>query len=428
MTAAPVALLALVFMWAGRRQALPQHQAPAFTAALATAAATVVSLAAITGAGLQMAALDLLALHVALAGLLVGLSRAMLLALCCAALVIALALWGPRPVRGGGLGWDVGARALWHLVTIACAAATAFVIDAVLKSGAAQVHSRDLRYSNLFERSPLAVVIHRHGYVLMANDAALRLLGYAKVSDLVGHLLQTHYETADHERMSRRLARAMSLPPGGTIEPADFKLTRCDGSAVYVTVASSRVELDEGPACESIYLDVSELRHNERALLRSGAMLSRFITASPDIITITVLATGRYLLVNPMFERVSGYSANEVLNMLIAESMLQQWGVEVLQAGDGYEAIDVVNRECGEPGARGLDLVLMDVHMPRLSGDETTVRLRERWDAQALPIVALTAAALVAEQQHALAVGMNDFVTKPIESQRLKGVVLRWVN
>ena len=116
------------------------------------------------------------------------------------------------------------------------------------------------------------------------------------------------------------------------------------------------------------------------------------------------------------------------VNMLIAESMLRQWGVEVLQAGDGYEAIDVVSRECGDPGARGLDLVLMDVHMPRLSGDETTVRLRERWDAQALPIVALTAAALVAEQQHALAVGMNDFVTKPIESQRLKGVVLHWVN
>ena len=69
----------------------------------------------------------------------------------------------------------------------------------------------------------------------------------------------------------------------------------------------------------------------------------------------------------------------------------------------------------------------MDIHMPGMSGYEATRRLRRTYDASELPIVALTAAALATEQARALAVGMNDFVPKPIDVDQLRTVVSRWL-
>jgi CheY-like chemotaxis protein len=109
------------------------------------------------------------------------------------------------------------------------------------------------------------------------------------------------------------------------------------------------------------------------------------------------------------------------VNMMIAVAMLEQWGVEVVQARTGQEALDVIDAEQGR-----FDAVLMDVHMPGMSGYEATQLLRRRYDAHALPIIALTAAALVSEQERTRAVGMNDFVAKPIDLQRLHATLERW--
>ena len=112
------------------------------------------------------------------------------------------------------------------------------------------------------------------------------------------------------------------------------------------------------------------------------------------------------------------------VNMMIVVAMLEQWGIEVVQAVDGRSALIEVERSVSE--GRPLALVLMDVQMPEMSGHETARLLRERHDAQALPIVALTAAALVSERDEALASGMNDFMTKPIDVKLLRATLLRY--
>jgi CheY-like chemotaxis protein len=81
----------------------------------------------------------------------------------------------------------------------------------------------------------------------------------------------------------------------------------------------------------------------------------------------------------------------------------------------------VVEREGG-----AFDVVLMDVHMPVMSGHEATRELRRRWSKDELPIVALTAAALMSEQEQSLSLGMNDFIAKPFDAERLKSALLRW--
>ncbi|MCA0177701.1 MAG: PAS domain S-box protein [Proteobacteria bacterium] len=111
------------------------------------------------------------------------------------------------------------------------------------------------------------------------------------------------------------------------------------------------------------------------------------------------------------------------VNMMIAAALLEQWGVQVAQAADGREALAAV--ATAPDAQRPFDAVLMDVQMPDMSGIEVTERLRERYSPQQLPIVALTAAALVSEREQALAAGMNEFVTKPIDAGVLRSALLR---
>ena len=115
---------------------------------------------------------------------------------------------------------------------------------------------------------------------------------------------------------------------------------------------------------------------------------------------------------------------DNAVNMMIVVAMLEQWGVEVVQAVDGRSALDAVNHSVSQ--ARAFDLVLMDVQMPEMSGHEVARLLRRRFDAQTLPIVALTAAALTSERDEALASGMNDFMTKPIDAKLLRSTVQRF--
>jgi PAS domain S-box-containing protein len=113
------------------------------------------------------------------------------------------------------------------------------------------------------------------------------------------------------------------------------------------------------------------------------------------------------------------------VNMMIGVAMLEQWGVEVTQAIDGAEGVAAVER--AQAAQRPFHVVLMDVQMPRLSGHEAARQLRCLYGPEELPIIALTAAALVSERDEALASGMNDFLTKPIDVHKLRLALIRAV-
>jgi CheY-like chemotaxis protein len=106
------------------------------------------------------------------------------------------------------------------------------------------------------------------------------------------------------------------------------------------------------------------------------------------------------------------------VNMMIAVAMLEHWGVRVEQAGDGRAAVDAVHAAArdGHP----FDVVVMDVQMPIMGGHEAARELRRHYSPATLPILALTAAALVSERDEALEAGMDDFLTKPIDASKLR--------
>jgi len=109
------------------------------------------------------------------------------------------------------------------------------------------------------------------------------------------------------------------------------------------------------------------------------------------------------------------------INLLVAETLLTQWGMEVTSAEDGWTAVNLVE---AQPDA--FDVVLMDVHMPGMDGIEATRLLRKNFDSARLPIIAQTAAALSFEREQCIEAGMNDFVAKPIDINRLREVLHHW--
>jgi PAS domain S-box-containing protein len=113
---------------------------------------------------------------------------------------------------------------------------------------------------------------------------------------------------------------------------------------------------------------------------------------------------------------------DNAVNTLVAESMLKQWGAQVTVAANGADAVEAVVREQG-----GFDAVLMDLQMPVMGGIDATIAIRRNYAAAVLPIIALTADVLVSERESALHHGMNDFLSKPIDPDRLAHALARWV-
>jgi two-component system, cell cycle response regulator DivK len=92
--------------------------------------------------------------------------------------------------------------------------------------------------------------------------------------------------------------------------------------------------------------------------------------------------------------------------------LLRRRGYELLTARDGVEGVMMGQSEMP-------DLILMDMSLPVLDGWEATRRLKAAPRTQAIPIIALTAHAMAADRDRALAAGCDDYDSKPIELKRL---------
>jgi PAS domain S-box-containing protein len=113
---------------------------------------------------------------------------------------------------------------------------------------------------------------------------------------------------------------------------------------------------------------------------------------------------------------------NEV-NQQVAAELLESAGATVSIANNGGEAVKILS-EGDEPPL--FDVVFMDLQMPEMDGFTATRLLRAQPRFKGLPIIAMTAHALVEERQRCLDAGMNDHVSKPIDPDALFATLLRW--
>jgi PAS domain S-box-containing protein len=116
------------------------------------------------------------------------------------------------------------------------------------------------------------------------------------------------------------------------------------------------------------------------------------------------------------------------VNQQICVELLSSVDVQVTVAENGEEALERLEEPGTDPGRNNLpfDLVLMDLNMPVLDGWEATRRLRRNPRFNDLPVLAMTAHALVEERDRCLALGMQEHLTKPIEPARLYAALAHW--
>ena len=111
---------------------------------------------------------------------------------------------------------------------------------------------------------------------------------------------------------------------------------------------------------------------------------------------------------------------NEI-NREVAQEILQEAGMAVTIANNGLEAVDKVKTGT-------YDIVLMDIQMPVMDGYDATREIRKNPVFAELPVIAMTANALLSDQKKCIQAGMNDHVAKPIDTNHLFQKIAHWIN
>ena len=164
------------------------------------------------------------------------------------------------------------------------------------------------------------------------------------------------------------------------------------------------------------------------------AFLSKPITLSTLFDTIMQVFEKPVAPTSPPSQKQTSISANintlkgarillvedNVINQRVALENMTNEGLLVEVANDGEEAVAMV--------AKGnFDAVLMDIQMPEMDGFEATRLIRQKIQYDELPIIALTAHAMSGDREDCLAAGMNDYVTKPIDIEKLFNTLKQWL-
>ncbi len=108
------------------------------------------------------------------------------------------------------------------------------------------------------------------------------------------------------------------------------------------------------------------------------------------------------------------------LNQELALALLSQVGMQVKLAQHGQQALELLQQQ-------DFDAVLMDCQMPVMDGYQATRAIRANPALKGLPVLAMTANAMVGDREKALAAGMVEYITKPIQAEVLYGALARWV-
>ncbi len=108
-------------------------------------------------------------------------------------------------------------------------------------------------------------------------------------------------------------------------------------------------------------------------------------------------------------------------NIYSLTNVLEEEGMQCLSAENGKEALEVLNKN------NNVHIILMDVMMPEMDGYEATVNIRKSGKFSKVPIIALTAKAMKGDREKCLAVGMSDYITKPLDISQLLSLMRVWL-
>ncbi len=213
----------------------------------------------------------------------------------------------------------------------------------------------------------------------------------------------------------------------------DWKMPGQDGLATAQAIKQAVATNGNNEVNSPIIIMVSSYSRDE-LLAQTGldcidSVLSKPVTPSSLYNTVTDVLVKRQPSCD-LTEPFAGGKSNRLngvrilvvddsdINCEIAQRLLTFHGGIVYLTKDGEQALDWLKKN-----PDGVDIVLMDIQMPRMDGYEATRRIRQNKQWRQLPIVALSAGAFTTEQDSAKESGMNDFISKPFNVDQLLTVI-----
>ncbi len=134
-------------------------------------------------------------------------------------------------------------------------------------------------------------------------------------------------------------------------------------------------------------------------------------------------------IIGVLYDKETMFAGKKVLlvdddmrNIFALGKVLKEKGLVITKAENGQVALDALQKD------PGIDLVLMDIMMPVMDGYDCMKEIRRHKKFQTLPIIALTAKAMKEDRQKCIAAGASDYITKPVDVDRLLSLMSVWIN
>jgi CheY-like chemotaxis protein len=112
---------------------------------------------------------------------------------------------------------------------------------------------------------------------------------------------------------------------------------------------------------------------------------------------------------------------DDMRNVFALTNLLEDKGVKVIVARDGFESLEKLTLH------KEINLVLMDIMMPKMDGFEAMSRIRQQPVYKELPIIALTAKAMKGDRSKCIEAGANDYLAKPVNTDKLISILKVWL-
>lgn len=187
---------------------------------------------------------------------------------------------------------------------------------------------------------------------------------------------------------------------------------------IYTGKELSREENDELQGFAETII-VKGVKSEERLLDETALFLHRTVSEMP--------AAKKDLLIE-LYDKEAVFSGKKILlvdddmrNIFALSKVLKEHGLEIIKAENGLKAVQALKAH------EDIALVLMDIMMPVMDGIEAMTKIRAIEKFQHVPIIALTAKAMKEDKANCMEAGANDYISKPIEVERLLSLMRVWI-
>jgi PAS domain S-box-containing protein len=165
---------------------------------------------------------------------------------------------------------------------------------------------------------------------------------------------------------------------------------------------------------------IKGVKSEERLLDETALFLHR---------TINNLPKSKQVIINNLYDKESIFHSKKILlvddnmrNLFALSKILKERDMKIIKAENGIACLEMLELH------PEIDLVLMDIMMPEMDGYEAMKKIRAQMKFKNLPIIALTAKAMKDDKQKCIDAGANDYITKPIDVERLLSLMRVWLS